>query len=71
VVNATSRVECRLNKKHLSICFHQIRETFAQSIGTLAKVAGEENIANLFTKMLPLQDRTKHGQKILQHWKVR
>jgi hypothetical protein len=31
--------------------------------GTLAKVAGEENIADLFTKMLPLQDHTKHGQK--------
>jgi hypothetical protein len=70
VVNTTSHVEGRLNKKHLSICFHRIRETFAQSIGTLAKVAGEDNIANLFTKMLPLQDRTKHGQKILRHWKV-
>jgi hypothetical protein len=64
-------VEGHLNKKHLSICFHRIRETFAQSIGTLAKVAGDDNIANLFTKMLPLQDCTKHGQKILRHWKVR
>jgi hypothetical protein len=71
VVNTTSHVEGCLNKKHLSICFHRIRETFAQSIRTLAKVAGEENIADLFTKMLPLQDRTKHGQKILQHWKIR
>jgi hypothetical protein len=71
VVNATSHVEGCLNKKHLSICFHRIHETFAQSIGTIAKITGDDNIADLFTKMLPLQDRTKHGQKILRHWKVR
>jgi hypothetical protein len=70
VVNATSHVEGHLNKKHLSVCFHQICETFTQSIGTLTKVAGEENIADLFTKLLPSQDCTLHAQKVLWHWKV-
>jgi chromosome condensin MukBEF complex kleisin-like MukF subunit len=66
VVNATSRVEGRLNKKHLSICFHHVREMFAQSIGMLTKVARTENIADLLTKVLPSQDHTKHAQKILR-----
>jgi hypothetical protein len=70
MVNATSHVVGRLNKKQLSICCHRICETFAQSMGALAKVAGEENITDLFTKVLPSQDRTKHAQKILRHWKV-
>jgi hypothetical protein len=71
VVNATSHVEGRLNKKHLWICFHHIQEMFTQSIGTLTKVARADNIADLLTKVLPAQDRTKHAQKILWHWKVR
>jgi hypothetical protein len=70
VVNAMLHVDGHLNKKHLSICFHCIHETCVQSISTLTKVTGTDNIADLFTKVLPSQDRTKHAQKILQHWKV-
>ena len=71
VVNSSSTVEGRLNKKHLSLCYHRVRECCAANILRIAKVAGEDNVADLFTKLLPGPKRIKFVQQLLRHWKIK
>ena len=70
VVNCTASVEGRLSKKHLSICYHRVRECCAQGICRIAKIAGELNVADLFTKILPTPRRTELVQQLLRHFKA-
>ena len=53
VVSSTAHVEGRLNKKHLAICYHCVHECWAQGILRITKIQGEDNTADLFTKLLP------------------
>ena len=57
VVNAASRVEVRLNKKHNAICYHAVREACAAGWIRVGWEPTETNIADLFTKMLPVEKR--------------
>ena len=45
-------MESPIKKKHNSIAINKARESIAAGIIRVAKVAGDENVADLFTKLL-------------------
>ena len=51
VVKNASIPESRLQKKHNSVCYHQVREAAAAEICRVAKEDGKTNPADLMTKM--------------------
>jgi hypothetical protein len=53
VVSNSTVPESVLQKKHLSICYHRVREAHAREILRMAKIDGKSNLADLFTKILP------------------
>ena len=59
VVDSLSLPERTLQKKHNAICFHKVRESAAMGATRVAKVGGKENLADLFTKVLPTITRKK------------
>ena len=59
VVKNTSIPESVLNKKHLSIAYHAVREAVAAGIMRVGKESTETNLADLFTKCLPQARRNK------------
>jgi hypothetical protein len=69
VVKSASVVEGRLNKKHLAICYHRVRECCAMGICRIAHVNGDNNLANIFTKVLNTVRRTSLLQCILRHFR--
>ena len=71
VVNSTSDPTGRLGKKHLAICWHKIRECCAQGVIRIAKIAGEDNTADLFTKILDTPRRTLLIQRLLRYFRVK
>ena len=44
--------EAKLNKKHLGICYHAVREASAAKIWQVGFIKGEHNIADCLTKVL-------------------
>jgi hypothetical protein len=52
VVNSTTRVDARLNKKHNAICWHVIREAVAAGWVRVGWEPTDSNLADLSTKML-------------------
>ena len=46
------RIAHRLNKKHLGICYHAVREASAAKIWQVGFIKGEHNIADCLTKIL-------------------
>ena len=57
VVNSSVRPETVLKKKHLSIAYNMVRECFAAGIMNVYFVKSEENLADVFTKVLPAWKR--------------
>ena len=66
VVLNCSSPESTLKKKHLSINYNYVRECVAAEIGLVYKVGTDENLADLFTKVLDKVKRKKHVQTILR-----
>ena len=54
VVNSAQRLELALSKKHLSICYHRVQEAAARSVIHVGKISSNQNLADLFTKCLPM-----------------
>jgi hypothetical protein len=52
VVKNSTNVESVLNKKHSSIAYHYVRWAVAAGVITVAWIASEENLADVFTKRL-------------------
>jgi hypothetical protein len=48
-----------LNKKHVSIAYHSVREAAAQGVLRVGKENTETNLADLFTKSLSQQWRNE------------
>eukprot|EP00978_Attheya_sp_CCMP212_P025202 scaffold80708_cov51-Attheya_sp.AAC.1 len=63
VVNSSSRLEARLTKKHLGICFHRVRESCANGTTRVGKEDGMTNLSDLLTKMIEMPNKR---WKILQ-----
>ena len=57
VVNSGQRPEAVLSKKHLSICFHRVREAVAKGTIRIGKIDSKKNLADAFTKCLPTVSR--------------
>ena len=57
VVRSSMNPEASLKKKHVSIAYHKARESFAANIVTIFHVPSAENLADLFTKVLPVHKR--------------
>ena len=57
VVKNTSNVESTLNKKHSSVAYHHCRWSVAAGVITLAHISTHDNIADCFTKRLPISTR--------------
>jgi hypothetical protein len=64
VMNATIP-SSTLKKKHNSIAYHRVREAIAAKIIRIAKVHGKKNLADMFTKPLPVAELTTLIQKVL------
>jgi hypothetical protein len=60
VVESSSLPQRTLQKKHNAICFHKVREAAATGTIRVAKMDGKENLADLFTKVLPTITRKKY-----------
>ena len=56
VINA-QQPESVLSKKHLSICFHRVREAVVRCVIRVGKIESTWNLADLFTKSLPTATR--------------
>ena len=52
VANGASMPEAKLNKKHLGICYHAVREASAAKIWMVGFTHGKFNIADMLTKIL-------------------
>jgi hypothetical protein len=57
VVKNTTNVESTLNKKHSSVAYHHCRWSVAAGVITLAHICTHDNIADCFTKRLPIGTR--------------
>ena len=57
VVKNTTNVESTLNKKHSSVAYHHCRWSVAAGVITLAYISTHDNIADCFTKRLPIGTR--------------
>ena len=57
VVKNTTNVESTLNKKHSSVAYHHCRWSVAAGVITLAHISTHDNIADCFTKRLPVGTR--------------
>ena len=53
VVNSVTRPDSRLKKKHLSICYHSVREAVAAGKIRVSWIDSESNISDILTKILP------------------
>ena len=51
--------EATLKKKYVSIEYHKSHESFAAEIIDIYWIPSEENLADLFTKSLPVEQRKK------------
>ena len=52
VVNNSTKPESVLKKKHLSICYHKVRECCAKGAARIAYEPTETNLADICTKVL-------------------
>ena len=57
VVKNTTNVESTLNKKHSSVAYHHCRWSVAAGVISLAHISTHDNIADCFTKRLPVGTR--------------
>ena len=57
VVKSSMNPDTCLQKKHVSIAYHKSRESFAANIITIFFILSTENLADLFTKALPVIHR--------------
>ena len=57
VVNSGQRPESVLSKKHLSICYHKVREAVAKKSMRMGKIGDAEQVCDMFTKLVSPKKR--------------
>jgi len=57
VVNSSQRPDSTLSKKHLSICWHRVREACAAGMLRVGKIESEKNLSDMLSKPLPTPAR--------------
>ena len=58
----------QLNKKHNAICYHKVRESVASGWLRVGWIESKENLADLFTKVLPAYTRNLLISRVLDKW---
>ena len=58
----------QLGKKHNAICYHKVRENVAAGVIRVGWVNSEDNLADLFTKVLNLPTRVRLLSKMMSRW---
>jgi hypothetical protein len=61
----------QLGKKHNAICYHKVRENVAAGVIRVGWVSSENNLADLFTKVLNLTVRNTLLKKMMSRWRNR
>ena len=59
VVRVGSNPDARLTKRHNSIAFHRVRDCVAVRMMLVYHEKGDSNLADILTKVLPVERRTK------------
>ena len=57
-----------LSKKHNEICYHKVRECVASGWISIAWIKSQNNLADLFTKVLPRKTRNDLIDKTMIRW---
>ena len=57
-----------LSKKHNAICYHKVRECVASGWLRVGWIQSKNNLADLFTKVLPAVTRNSLVSKVLNRW---
>ena len=65
VVSNATLAESTLKKKHLSICYHKVRECYAKGAIRIAYEPTETNLADVCTKVLSAPEKKWNIQHIL------
>ena len=65
VVSNTTLAESTLKKKHLSVCHHKVRESYAKGAVRIAYEPTESNLADVCTKVLSQEEKKKKMKNIL------
>ena len=58
----------QLNKKHNAICYHKVRECVASGWLRVGWIESKQNLADLFTKVLPAFTRNNLISRMLDKW---
>lgn len=64
LVKSSVKPESALKKKHVSIAFHKCREAFAAGVINIYFQNSLDNLADLFTKVLSVEQRKELFQGI-------
>ena len=65
VMKNTSIPSSTLQKKHNAICYHYVREAVAAKVMRIAHIPTDQNLADMFTKVLGATKLKGFVQKIL------
>ena len=57
-----------LSKKRNSICYHKVRESGASGWNNIAWIKSQDNLADLFTKVLPRVTRDGLVENMMVRW---
>ena len=68
VTKSSMNPDTTLKKKHISIAFHQARETVAAGIALIFYETSSTNHANPFTKVMNHDDKKAHHR--IHLWKI-
>jgi hypothetical protein len=65
VMKNSTILSSTLQRKHNAICYHYVREAVASNIMRIAHIPSEQNLADMFTKMLGATELHVLCQQIL------
>ena len=65
VASNTTLVESTLKKKHLSVCYHKVRESYAKGTVLITYEPTESNLADVCTKVLSQEEKKEKMYHIL------
>ena len=65
VLSNSSLAESTLKKKHLSVCYHKVRECYAKDAVCITYELTATNLANICTKVLSAEEKRKKIQYVV------
>ena len=65
VVSNSSLAELTLKKKHIFVCYHKVRESYAKGVVRIKYEPTESNLADVCTKVLSAEEKRKKLYHVL------